>query len=158
MMDLPYHPHDLCLLYDPWIIALHVTTDLGIALIYFAIPATLWYFARQRPDFPFRSVVVWFGAFTACCACTHVGAVLEVWWPIYPVTGVIKLVTVAVSVVTLGKLVPILSVALDLPSLVELAQMRAWMRRPREETLAETLRDLDRLTALMQRFTSGGAP
>lgn len=159
-LALPYEPHSLCLLHDPWIIAMHVVSDLMIAAAYFGIPACLLYCAR-RQDLLFRGVLIWFGVFIVGCGWTHIGNALEVWYPLYWVTGLVKLGTGVVSWVTLAKLRPIIPQVLNLPSLAELEQIRQWMLRPQaervqklvaESVMEAMLDDLNKITQVLKAF------
>lgn len=67
-----YHPHAICLLYDPGIIAVEAGLNLGIALAYFAIAYGLALLFRALGDLPFRSVFVMFAAFILACGLSHV--------------------------------------------------------------------------------------
>ena len=150
-----YEPHRVCLLYDPRIIAFHVLGDLAIAAAYFAIPAALWYFTRKRRDCPFRGIIVWFGLFILGCGLTHVGNALEIWLPIYGLTGMLKAGTAIVSLITLRQLVPIIPQALRLPNLSELERLRQWMQRPIQDQIPAMVNELDRITAVLSHFAAG---
>jgi hypothetical protein len=148
--SLPYDPHIVCLLHDPWMATLHIVSDLAIWAAYFAIPACLWYFTRARRDFPFANLVVWFGIFIIGCGLTHFGNMLEVWAPVYLWTGLIKLSTALVSWITLAKLLPRLPQMLILPNLEEMAKLRAWMLHPQAERIQEMVSELDKIVRVAE--------
>ncbi len=50
---------------------LHILSDIGIWMAYFAIPIILLVFAGKRPDVPFRKVFLLFGSFILACGTTH---------------------------------------------------------------------------------------
>lgn len=66
-----FHPHAVCLLEDPAIIAAEVITNIGVALAYFMIPFALWRFLRRVEVLPFRSVLVMFVIFILACGTSH---------------------------------------------------------------------------------------
>jgi hypothetical protein len=66
-----YHPHVMCLIFDPAIIAAEVITNVGIAIAYFMIPVALWRFTRGQEALPFRSVWVMFVIFILACGTSH---------------------------------------------------------------------------------------
>lgn len=68
-----YHPHAVCLLEDPAIIAAEVITNLGVALAYYMIPFALWRFETL----PFRSVAIMFVIFIFACGTSHVTRVMS---------------------------------------------------------------------------------
>lgn len=72
-----YHPHAVCLLEDPAIIAAEVITNLGVALAYYMIPFALWRFARRFETLPFRSVAIMFVIFIFACGTSHVTRVMS---------------------------------------------------------------------------------
>jgi hypothetical protein len=43
-----YMAHGYSLLWKPWLVVLHASSDLLIFLAYFAIPVAIWIFLRQR--------------------------------------------------------------------------------------------------------------
>lgn len=67
-----YHPHAICLLYDPGIIAVEAGVNLGIAVAYFTIAYGLSRLFRQLGHLPFRSVFFMFAAFILACGFSHV--------------------------------------------------------------------------------------
>ncbi|MGB3668537.1 MAG: hypothetical protein WA984_00390, partial [Phormidesmis sp.] len=85
-MSLPssqYIPHGHCYLWQTPLVALHMTSDLLIALSYFSIPLTLVYFVYKRKHlFPVRLLLL-FGSFILLCGLGHVFDVVTLWYPIY---------------------------------------------------------------------------
>src|SRR5258708_4239985 len=84
---------------------LHILSDLGIFAAYLAIPCVLGYFVLRRKDIPFKRVFWLFGAFILACGTTHLIEAIIFWWPIYPLAGLIKLFTAAVSWATVVALI-----------------------------------------------------
>lgn len=111
-----YMAHGYCLLWKPWLVALHAGSDLVIALSYFAIPVAIWMFLRKRPDLELRGVATLFALFIALCGVTHLIQVVTLWWGIYEIQGFAKLATALVSVVTAVVVFPLVPVAASLPS------------------------------------------
>ncbi|UWQ18868.1 sensor histidine kinase [Jannaschia sp. M317] len=121
-----YMPHGMCLLWEPWLVALWVGSDLLIVLSYFAIPLALLLFLRQRPDLRYRGLVALFAGFILLCGVTHVLSIVTLWLPVYPLAGTIKLATGLVSGATalvLFRLVPTL-VRIPSPAQMEAANAR----------------------------------
>lgn len=141
-----YAPHGYCLFWEPWLVALHVWADLLIATSYFAIPFALVMFLRRRPELKYRGLVALFAAFILLCGVTHVISLITLWIPIYPLQGVIKLVTGLVSAVTavvLFLLVPRL-VAIPSPNQLEAVNVRLRREIEAHETTLGQLRDAQR--------------
>lgn len=109
-------PHGFCYSYDPWILWPTVLGDAVTAAVYFCIPFLMIWFARKRPDLPFRNVWMWFGAFIVLCGLSHVMNVVNAWMALYGVSAVIMVSTAMVSVITAVKLLPALQVGLKIPS------------------------------------------
>ncbi len=113
-------PHGHCYLWKPELIGLHVLSDALIALAYYSIPLTLLYFVQKRKDLPFVRVFLLFSAFIVSCGTTHLVEIWTLWYPVYWLSGVIKLLTAIVSVITALMLIPLVPKALTLPNAAEL--------------------------------------
>jgi diguanylate cyclase (GGDEF)-like protein/PAS domain S-box-containing protein len=102
-------PHGYCLSWSPFLLRLHIFSDLLIALAYFSIPLMLIYFLRKRPDFEYRKLAHLTSIFIIACGATHVMALLTIWWPVYWLEGLFKAITAMLSVITtlmMWKIVP----------------------------------------------------
>lgn len=93
-------PHGYCLLWDPMLIWSHLLSDIAIAGAYLSIPAALVIVARRRPDLNPFGIFYFFAAFIILCAVTHVFGMLTLWFPLYSVEAVAKVMTAVVSVAT----------------------------------------------------------
>jgi len=96
---------------------LHIVSDTTIFAAYVAIPIALMVFVRKRRDFQFPRIIWLFFAFILSCGIAHGVEVVIFWWPAYRVTGVLKAITAAVSVMTVVALVRVMPVAVSIPSL-----------------------------------------
>jgi PAS domain S-box-containing protein len=118
-----FMPHGHCYLWNPDLVRLHLTTDLAIGLSYIAISLTLVYFVlRARQDVPFSWIFGCFGVFILACAGTHFMEVWTLWNPVYWLSGAVKFVTAAASVVTAVVLPPLLPKALVLIRAAKLSE------------------------------------
>ena len=63
LLDLPFMPHGMCYLWQPWVVWMHVVSDILIALAYVVIPVALVHFIRRRRDVPFDWMFWCFGLF-----------------------------------------------------------------------------------------------
>ncbi|CAK0777601.1 membrane hypothetical protein [Gammaproteobacteria bacterium] len=134
-----YMPHGMCLLWDPWLLGLHVASDLVIATAYFSIPIALGYFAYRRRDLQFRWLFVLFGVFIMSCGTTHILGVWILWHPAYWLDGLIKAITALTSLVTAIILWPLIPRALALPSPADLAQANTKLKEEiNERKIIET--------------------
>jgi signal transduction histidine kinase len=113
-------PHGHCYLWKPELVGLHVLSDGLIALAYYSIPLTLFYFVRKRQDLPFIWIFLLFSAFIVACGTTHLLEIWTLWYPTYWLSGAVKLTTALISLVTAGLLVSIVPKALALPSPAQL--------------------------------------
>jgi PAS domain S-box-containing protein len=131
-------PHGHCYLWKPGLVWMHLLSDLLIGIAYYSIPATLIYFVGKRQDLPFRSMFGLFGAFIVSCGTTHFMAVWTLWHPIYWVSGLLKAITAVVSLYTALALVPLIPLALALPSPAELEKINLTLHKEiQERKLAE---------------------
>lgn len=117
---LKYIPHGNCYLWNPSLVSLHVISDVLITIAYYSIPLMLIYFIKQRRDLPFPSIFWLFSLFIIACGTTHAMEVLTLWYPTYWLSGMIKAITAIVSVFTASELIPLIPLALALPSPAQL--------------------------------------
>ncbi|WP_230967283.1 hybrid sensor histidine kinase/response regulator [Nostoc commune] len=115
-------PHGHCYLWQTNLVWLHILSDAFIALAYYSIPATLFYFVRKRQDLPFDWIFLLFSAFIVACGTTHLIEIWTLWHPTYWLSGFVKAVTAMISVVTAIQLIPLVPQALALPSPAQLEQ------------------------------------
>ncbi len=141
-----YMPHGYCLFWQPWLVALHVGADLLIFLSYSMIPVALLLFLRRRPDLRYRGLIALFAAFIMLCGITHLVSIVTLWVPIYPIQGMLKLMTGAVSALTAATLFVLIPRLVAIPSPHQLEAANAELRREiaaHEKTLG-MLRDAQR--------------
>lgn len=148
LVTTQFIPHGHCYLWKPGLVGLHVVSDVLIALAYFAIPVMLLYFVRNRRDLPFSWIFVLFGLFIVSCGTTHVMGVWTLWHPTYWLSGAIKAITALASVSTATLLVPLIPLALSLPSP---AQLEAANRELKQE-IEERQRSQQELQVSEERF------
>ncbi len=94
-----------------------ISSDVAIFLAYTAIPLIIIAYLRKRPEVHFPQVFWLFSAFIFSCGTTHLIDAVIFWWPIYPVAGLMKLVTALVSMATVVAVVMALPKAAALPGL-----------------------------------------
>jgi PAS domain S-box-containing protein len=109
-------PHGHCYLWNPWLVWLHILSDLLIAIAYYSIPIGLLYFARKREDLPFQWIFSLFSLFIIFCGTTHLMEIWTLWHPTYWVSGAIKALTAIISIYTAASFIPLIPKALELPS------------------------------------------
>jgi PAS domain S-box-containing protein len=132
----PFIPHGHCYLWKPGLVWLHLASDALIALAYYSIPMTLFYFVRKRQDLPYDWMFMLFAAFIVACGTTHLMGIWTLWHPTYWVSGGIKAITAGVSVFTAIQLVPLVPQALALKSPAQLEKVNQAL----QAEIAERLR------------------
>ena len=142
-----YMPHGFCYLWNSKLVWLHVISDSLIALSYFAIPAVLLWFVKKRRDLPFNWVFLLFGTFIVACGTTHLMEVWNLWHGDYWLSGGIKAVTAAASVLTTVILVRVTPKALALPGFEQLLQSKVDLERRVSDLRDEEMRGLIREAA-----------
>jgi hypothetical protein len=118
-----FMPHGMCFLWRPELVGMHVIADLAIAMAYFSIPITIMIFLRRlnRPV-PFRWAFIMFGVFILCCGINHVMNIIVLWYPLYYLEGILKLLTAAASVATAVLMLPLVPVLIDRFTRIESAE------------------------------------
>jgi PAS domain S-box-containing protein len=138
MMSDLFIPHGHCYLWKTELVGLHLISDLTIAIAYFSIPLTLFYFVEKREDLPFNWIFSLFGAFIILCGTTHLLEVWTLWHPVYWLSGTVKALTAVVSAYTAVVLVKLIPQALMLPSPAQLASANQSLQQQiRDRELAE---------------------
>ena len=123
-------PHGYCLSWSPPLVGVYIVSDVLIFLAYFSMPLALGYFARRRPDFPYKWLLWMFVAFILACGTTHLMGTIILWQPLYWLDAILKAITALISVATAAVLWPMIPHALRAPS-------HQQMRRINEELEAE---------------------
>lgn len=113
-------PHGYCLKWDPALLMVFITGNIGIALAYFLIPLALRFFVGKRRDLPYPYMFKLFAAFILSCGLTHVAKVWTLYHAHYWVEAALDLWTALVSLLTAVLLLPIIPKALALRSPAEL--------------------------------------
>lgn len=140
--------HGMCLLWEPWLIALFAGSDLLIFAAYALIPLALHRVLRARKDMRHRGLAYLFVGFILLCGLSHLVAIFTLWVPAYTIQGAIKLATGLVSIATAAVLFPLVPRIIALPSPIALHQANALLTEEiaaHERTLAELRKTRDRL-------------
>jgi PAS domain S-box-containing protein len=124
-----YLPHGYCISWSPPLLWTFVISDILIFMSYFSMPVALVYFARRRPDFPYRWLLWMFATFIVACGSTHLMGAIVLWQPLYVLDALLTVVTAVASVVTAIALWPLLPHALKLPSTDELRRANELLQR-----------------------------
>jgi signal transduction histidine kinase len=99
-----YLPHRFCYLQQPWLVWTNVTMDGLIAISYGSIFLSLFWVAGQLRSIQDLRTYLWiliaFGTFIVACGATHLMELVTVWWPVYPLSAVVKVFCAAASVPT----------------------------------------------------------
>ncbi|WP_375474397.1 PP2C family protein-serine/threonine phosphatase [uncultured Nostoc sp.] len=140
LLTFYFIPHGHCYLWKPGLVSLHVISDALIALSYYSIPITLFYFVNKRKDLPFNWIFLLFSGFIVACGTTHIMEIWTLWFPTYWVSGLIKALTAIISVFTAVQLIPLVPQALALPSPAELERANQEIKLLNEKLTAENLR------------------
>ncbi len=149
-----FMPHGHCFLWTPSLLWIYVVSDFVIAASYFSIPFALWYFARKRPDVPFRWIFLMFGAFVLACGTTHLFAIWNIWHADYWADAGVKAVTASASAATAILLWPLIPKALSIPSHMQLEhanrelQNEVMRRNEAESALLDANEALERRVAV----------
>jgi len=127
-LSTAYIPHGHCYLWQSGLVWLHVSADFLIAIAYFSIPITLFYFIRQQQaDNPFEKILVLFSLFIFSCGTTHLISIWTLWHANYWLSGTIKTITALISVYTAIELISFFPFALSLTDPEDLKQANQYL-------------------------------
>lgn len=145
--SLYFMPHGHCYLWIPWLLWLHVGSDLLIGTAYVGISLILWALVR-RIRLPFSPVFIAFGLFIALCGATHYMAIWNVWNADYVAAGLLKAATAAASVATaigLFYVRPQIEAVVHSARLSEERRIRLESTNAELEAMVAKVRELDEL-------------
>jgi two-component system, chemotaxis family, sensor kinase Cph1 len=140
-----FMPHGHCYLWMPWLLWLHVISNMIIALAYFSIPAALIALLYKRQDLEFQWIYAMFAAFILLCGSTHVMDIVTVWLPFYWLDGGLRALTAGVSVVCAVGLWHLMPQAIKLPSVKQLARSNVDL----EKMVVERTKELESVNAAL---------
>lgn len=143
-----YMPHGYCLLWEPWLVALHAVSDILTFASYSAIPVAIWIFVQRRPSLEMKGLAKLFAAFILWCGLTHLFGVITLWRPVYELQGIVKATTAIISVTTAVMIFPLIPKALAIPSPKDLQAANIKLKQEivaHEQTLAELKRAREEL-------------
>ena len=99
-----YLPHRFCYLVQPGLVWTNVTTDALIAasytLLFGCILLIVGKLRMVAPLRPYIWIFLSFATFIMACGLTHLMEVVTVWWPLYPLSALMKVLCAAVSIPT----------------------------------------------------------
>ncbi|WP_417380140.1 ATP-binding protein [Gimesia sp.] len=96
---------------------LHILSDVGTWSAYTAIPVVLLYFTFKRRDIPYTRLFGLFAAFILLCGAVHLVEAIIFWYPIYRISGLLKLATAIVSWAAVIVLIKYMPHLLKLPTI-----------------------------------------
>lgn len=101
LFNTSLEPHGYCLLWDPGLIYLHLSSDLLIGFSYVVISTGLVFLVyKTRKLIPFQWMFLAFGTFILACGFTHFIEVYTLWSSVYWLSGAVKAITAVASVTT----------------------------------------------------------
>ena len=138
-------PHGICLIWRPELLWTNAIADAAIGLAYCSIPIALGTVVSKRGDIVFGWVFWCFVTFILACGATHFISIVTLWWPIYGVEVVVKVITAIASVMTAIVLWPLVPRILALPS--------PQLLRVANETLTLRIAERDRAVHALEQVT-----
>ncbi len=128
-----FMPHGHCYLWNKWILLAQVGGDSLIALSYFSIPVALGYYVIKREVMTHSKLVWMFISFILLCGMTHAVSIVTVWYPLYQLESLFKILTALVSVFVAVSLWPLIPRALRLPTQKEMREKNRELQKEKEQ-------------------------
>jgi two-component system sensor histidine kinase/response regulator len=135
-----YAPHGMCFLWEFPLTTLHVVANAIITISYLSIAWSLYKLVVRRTDIVYSWLVVCFSMFICLCGLTHAFDILVIWYPEYPLQGVLLLWTGIVSSITAWSLNHMLPFAYRLPSMKDIQDHNRLL----EERVGERTAELEK--------------
>jgi PAS domain S-box-containing protein len=154
LFDSDFMPHGHCLLWRADLLALHVGSDLLIALAYYSIPLALLVIVKRRNDLVFGRMYILFALFIFLCGTTHLFDIWAIWHGTYRIEGLVKLLTGVVSIMTAYMLWRIIPRILAIPSRPQLeaeVEQRRLVQGQLEAARAELEERVQQRTAELEK-------
>lgn len=149
-VESDFMPHGHCYLWKPELVMIHSLSDIMIAIAYFTIPIIMFKFAFLKKDPKLNSFLTLYILFIFLCGLTHINEVINLWNGFYYYSGVVKLMTALISLITAYKLFANKDYILSIPSPSETEQEK--------KKLSLTNDELDKMinekTNKLQRYAS----
>jgi len=121
-----FMPHGMCFQWQPQILWPTVISDVVIALAYFAFMMATAVFVFKRKDLKYKSFFLLSGSLIfLACGTSHFLSAVVIWYPIYQVAAVVKIITALSSVAAATLIWMLIPVFLKLPSNSQLEEKNA---------------------------------
>jgi serine phosphatase RsbU (regulator of sigma subunit) len=137
-------PHRYCYSWKPGLVGIHLGADLILALAYFFVTGSIAYFTKKKwLNLHRETVILLVGAFFVFLGCgvVHLMEVITFWYPIYWISGFIKLLYgLWSSYVFIFLVIPLIPLAIDAPTPAQLQAASEEIRRLNECLKSENLR------------------
>ncbi len=127
VLNSNFMPHGYCLQWNVPLLTTFVVGNLLIALSYFSIPISLFWFQSKREDLAFKWLFLLFATFITACGFTHVIKIWTFWHQDYWLEAGLDLFTGLTSFATAIAVWRVLPLALKIPSPTQLMKDRALM-------------------------------
>ncbi len=96
---------------------MHIISDLVIFAAYMAIPIVIVAYMRKRREVMFPAIFWIFVIFIFSCGTTHLLEAIIFWYPLYPVAGLVKMLTAIASALAVLIAIKVMPQALSLPGM-----------------------------------------
>lgn len=116
LFDGSFMPHGHCYKWQTDLLLLHVVGDALTVIAYFLIPIVLIQLVKKRNDLAFNWIFVMFAAFIFLCGVTHLVNLINIWHGYYYISGLAKLATGVISMITTVMIVYLLPKIIGIPS------------------------------------------
>nr|WKN40277.1 ATP-binding protein [Tunicatimonas sp. TK19036] len=143
--------------WQPDILWLHALSDGITGLSYFLIPVAIFFILRRRSDFQFSESTFWiFIAFIVSCGITHFIDIYTIWHPAYRLSGGMKAINAALSIITAVAIWPLIPKFAKASSTASLQKANAELQKQIDERVRveqELQLHKDNLETLVQNRT-----
>ena len=134
---------------------LHILSDTAIFGAYAAIPLSIAFYIRKRPDVSIPLIGWLFAAFIFSCGFGHLLEATIFWHPWYRFSGVVKMITAIVSWITVACVIYYLPAALKVPGALKLNEQLLKEISNRKAIEAALAANQEHLSAILRAAPTG---
>lgn len=136
LLGLNFIPHGHCYLWKPGLVALHLGSDILTSIAYYFVAIAVFLTRKRWQDLSQETVILLIGVFWvfAGCGTVHILNGVTLWYPIYWISGAVKITNGLWSTyVFVFFLIPLIPIALEAPTPAQMEEANSKLAAANQE-------------------------